>query len=268
MAIVPSPTYAMYRVCTEQRGATAVSVPRRGAADGWTLDVEAIRADARAAAVIWLCSPNNPTGLAEPDGLIEDLLASVGADAATDGRTAPIVVLDEAYAEFVGRSLSGLRLRYPNLVLVRTISKAYALAGLRVGFAIARPELIARLNPYRPPGSVSVISVTIATEALLDDTVLEANLQRVVRERARLTDALGGAGWSVGASVTNFVLVGFGTPGRAASIAEGLLARGLVPRTFGANHPLAAYLRLTVRDRRENDRLIDAAQALAKEMSA
>ncbi len=56
--------------------------------------------------------------------------------------------------------------------MVRTVSKAYALAGLRVGFALARPEVIARINPYRPPGSVSVISVTIATEALLDDTIL------------------------------------------------------------------------------------------------
>ena len=97
-------------------------------------------------------------------------------------------MLDEAYAEFVGTSLLGLRDGYPNLVVVRTISKAYALAGLRVGFAVARPEVIARLNPYRPPGSVSVVSVTVATEALLDDTILEANLARVAGERDRLTD--------------------------------------------------------------------------------
>jgi histidinol-phosphate aminotransferase len=149
--------------------------------------------------------------------------------------------------------------------VVRTISKAYALAGLRVGFAIARPEIIARINPYRPPGSVSVVSVTIATEALLDDTILESNLERVVRERTRLTDALRVAGWPVGPSVTNFVLVDFGSAERAASVAEALLRRGLVPRTFGAGHPLAAYLRLTVRDTAENDRLVAAAQAIEKE---
>lgn len=264
-AVVPTPSYAMYRVCTEQRGASVVAVPRRPAVEAWALDPDAVRSAARDASVVWLCSPNNPTALAEPPGRIETLLAAFAADAAADDRPAPIVVIDEAYAEFVGTSLLDLRHRYPRLIVVRTISKAYALAGLRVGFAIARPEIIARLNPYRPPGSVSVVSVTIATEALLDDTILEANLDRVVGERARLTAALRGAGWSVGPSVTNFILVDLGSPERAAAVAEALLRRGLVPRTFGGGHPLAAYLRLTVRDPDENDRLVAAAQAIAKE---
>ena len=82
---------------------------------------------------MWLCSPNNPTALAEPDGTIEELLGDLAANAAAAGRQPPIVVLDEAYAEFVGRSLIGLRDRHPNLIVVRTVSKAYALAGLRVG---------------------------------------------------------------------------------------------------------------------------------------
>jgi Histidinol-phosphate/aromatic aminotransferase and cobyric acid decarboxylase len=266
-AIIPSPTYSMYRVNTEQRGATVVSVPRRGPTEGWALDHSAIRAAVRDAPVVWLCSPNNPTALSEPDGAIAELLDALTSDAGTDGREAPVVVLDEAYAEFVGTSLVGLRDSYPNLIVVRTISKAYALAGLRVGFAIARPAVIARLNPYRPPGSVSVISVTIATEALLDDTILAGNLERVVRERTRLSEALRVTGWSVGPSVTNFVLVDFETPERAARVAEALLARGLVPRTFPARHPLASQLRLTVRDPHENDRLIAVAQAMAKETS-
>ena len=264
-AVLPTPSYAMYRVCTEQRGASVVTVPRRPSTESWALDPDAVRAAAHEAAVVWLCSPNNPTALAEPDGRIESLLSGLASDAVTDDRPAPIVVIDEAYAEFVGTSLVGLRHTYPRLVVVRTISKAYALAGLRVGFAIARPEVISRINPYRPPGSVSVVSVTIATEALLDDTILEANLARVVRERGRLTDALRSAGWSVGPSVTNFILVDFGTPDRAAATADGLLRRGLVPRTFGAEHPLARYLRLTVRDTDENDRLVAAAQAIEKE---
>ena len=262
-AVVPTPTYAMYRVLTEQRGASVVSVPRLGAEAGWAVDVAAVREAAGGAAVVWLCSPNNPTALAEPDGEIERLLAGLLADTAAAARPAPIVVLDEAYAEFVGRSLHGLREMYPNLIVVRTASKAYALAGLRVGFAIAQPELIARLNVYRPPGSVSTISVTLVTEALRDPAILDANLERVRRERTRLSDALRTAGWSVGPSVTNFVLVDLGSPTHAAVIADGLLARGLVPRTFGAGHPLAGQLRLTVRDPEENDRLIAAAQALA-----
>ena len=264
-AVVPAPTYAMYQVCTEQRGATVVAVPRRPANEAWALDGDAVRAVARDAGVVWLCSPNNPTALAEPDGRIEALLADLVTDAAADDRPAPIVVIDEAYAEFVGASLIEQRHAYPRLIVIRTISKAYALAGLRVGFAIARPEVIAQLNPYRPPGSVSVISVTIATEALLDDDILEGNLERVARERGRLTDALRGAGWWVGPSVTNFILVDFGSPERAGAVAEGLLRRGLVPRTFGAGHPLSSFLRLTVRDTDENDRLVAAAQAIEKE---
>ncbi len=161
-----------------------------------------------------------------------------------------------------GRSLIGLRNEYPNLIVVRTASKAYALAGLRVGFAIARPEMIARLNPFRPPGSVSTVSVALVTAALRDPDILDANLERVEFERARLTDALGPLGWRVGPSVTNFILVDFGSPGRAAAVAERLLSRGLVPRTFGAGHPLADHLRLTVRNPDENDRLIEAAQMI------
>lgn len=264
-AVVPAPTYAMYRVCTEQRGATVVSVPRLGPDDGWAIDVAAVRRAAEDAVLVWLCSPNNPTALAEPDGTIAELLGGLAADARQAGREAPAVVLDEAYAEFVGTSLVGLRDAYPNLIVVRTVSKAYALAGLRVGFALARPGVIARINPYRPPGSVSVISVTLATEALLDDGVLTENLARVAHERSRLTDCLRETGWVVGPSVTNFVLVDFGTPERAAAVAEALLTRGLVPRTFGAGHPLAGHLRLTVRDPHENDRLIAAAQALPTE---
>jgi histidinol-phosphate aminotransferase len=261
-AVVPSPTYAMYRVLTEQRGAQVVAVTRRGEDAGWALDLTATRAAAGDAAVVWLCSPNNPTALAEPDGAIRDLLDGIAADAAAAGRSAPIVVLDEAYAEFVGRSLIGLRDDHPNLIVVRTASKAYALAGLRVGFGVARPEVIARLNPYRPPGSVSTVSVTLVTEALRDPTILDANLARVASERTRLADALRATGWAVGPSVTNFLLVAFGSVERAASVAEGLLTRGLVPRTFGANHPLADHLRLTVRAPHENDRLVAAARAI------
>ena len=149
--------------------------------------------------------------------------------------------------------------------MVRTASKAYALAGLRVGFAVARPELIATLNPFRPPGSVSTVSVTVVTEALLDPAILDDNLARVAGERTRLRDALLALGWSVGPSVTNFLLVDFGSVERAATVAEALLSAGLVPRTFGAGHPLADHLRLTVRDPLENDRLIAVAATLSTE---
>ena len=255
-AVIPVPTYAMYRVLTEQRAAEAVPVPRLGPGEGYALDVAATRDAARDAALLWLCSPNNPTALPEPDGAIETFLDMLEVDAASDGRPVPIVVLDEAYAEFVGRSLADLRFAHPNLIVIRTASKAYALAGLRVGFAIARPELVARMNPIRPPASISTVSATVVTEALKDDALAATNVAGVIAERERLTTELTEAGWSVGPSVTNFVLVDLGSVDRAAAAAEALLQRGLVPRTFPDTHPLADHLRLTVRSADENDRLI------------
>ena len=255
----------MYRVITEQRAARVIGVPRLGASDGWALDVPAVREEAREAALVWLCSPNNPTALPEPPGSIEQLLDGLAADATSDGRRPPAVVLDEAYAEFVGRSLASLRAGYP-LVVVRTASKAYALAGLRVGFAIATPETIAEIAPYRPPGSVSTVSVTLVTEALLSADALPANLARVERERDRLASGLREAGWDVGPSVTNFLLLDLGSAERAAAVAEALLARGLVPRTFGAAHPLSGHLRVTVRDTAENDQLVAAAREIEAEV--
>jgi histidinol-phosphate aminotransferase len=264
-AVVPTPTYAMYRVITEQRGATMLAVPRLGRADGYGLDLSATRAAAAEADLVWLCSPNNPTGLPEPDGAVAELLAGIAADASAADRAPAIVLLDEAYAEFVSGSLLDLRFDHPNLVIARTASKAYGLAGLRVGFAVARPETIARIAPYRPPGSVSTVSVTVVTAALDEPEAMAANVARVEAERTRLTDALRDAGWDVGPTVTNFLLVDFGTPDRAAETATGMLRRGLVPRTFGEGHPLAHCLRLTIRDRAGDDRLIAAAREIEAE---
>lgn len=265
-AVIATPTYSMYRVVSEQRGGRVVSVPRRPAAAGHAIDVPATRAAARTAQVVWLCSPNNPTALAEPEGAIETLLDGLAADADAAGREPPAVILDEAYAEFAGQSLLPLRDRYRRLVVIRTASKAYALAGLRVGFAVARPETLARIAPYRPPGSVSVPSSAIVTEALGDPATLRENVERIARERARLGEAFAGLGWPAGPSVTNFLLVGLRTPHRSAAIAEALQRRGLVPRTFEAGHPLAEHLRFTVRSADENGRLVQAAREIATEV--
>ncbi len=262
-AVIPTPTYAMYQVLTEQRRARPILVPRAPAARGYALDQAATRAAARDAALVWLCDPNNPTGLAEPDGAIAALLANLLADAEALARPAPVVVLDEAYAEFAGRSHVALRAAYPRLVVVRTASKAYALAGMRVGFALARPELIAEIAPYRPPGSVAVPSVAVVAAALRDPDILAANVARVGRERARLGAAFAASGLPARPSVTNFLLVDLGSRPAARAMAHGLLARGLVPRTFGSDHPLAGHLRFTVRNEAEDDRLIAAFAELA-----
>ena len=264
-AVVPVPTYAMYRVVTEQRGGVVVPVPRLGPDEGFALDLPAMREAARDAALVWLCNPNNPTGAEEPEGAIAALLDAIEADAAADGRGPAAVVVDEAYAEFTGRSLIGIRSRYPNLVVVRTASKAYALAGLRVGFAIAAPASLARVALYRPPGSIGTISETVVTRALREPAAMLANVARVASERPRLLAAFETAGWRPYPSVACFVLVDLGSAARASFVAGQLLRRGIVPRTFSAGHPAERCLRLTVRAPQENERLIEAIAQIAPE---
>jgi histidinol-phosphate aminotransferase len=256
----------MYRVVTEQRGGVVVPVPRFGPDRGFGFDEAAIRAAVAGASMLWLCNPNNPTGQLEAPGAIERLLEGIAADAAGSGREPAAVIVDEAYAEFAGETVIPLRTRFPNLVVVRTASKAYALAGLRVGFAVAAPATLARVALYRPPGSIGTISETVVTRALLDAEEMRENVARVDRERVRLADALAATGWPPYPSVTNFLLVDLRMPDRAALVADRLLRLGLVPRTFGADHPLAHCLRFTVRAAGENDRLIAAARAIAQEV--
>jgi histidinol-phosphate aminotransferase len=212
---------------------------------------------------VWSCNPNNPTGLPEPDGAIERLLEDIALDARTDGRAAPAVVVDEAYSEFTGRSLVPLRARFPNLVCVRTASKAYALAGLRVGFAVAARPTLERIALFRPPGSIGTISATAVARAMTETADMEANVARVHAERPRLAAALAGIGWEPQPSVTNFLLLDLATAQRSEVAALELMRRGLVPRTFGHGHPLAHCLRVTVRDAAENDRLVEAAREIA-----
>jgi histidinol-phosphate aminotransferase len=261
-AVISTPTYAMYRVHAEQRGGRVIAVPRRPANEGWALDVPAVRDAARDASLVWICNPNNPTGLAEPEGAIETLLTGLAADAVADRRPVPAVVVDEAYSEFNGSSVIPLRRRFPNLVAVRTASKAYAMAGLRVGFAVAAPATLRRIALYRPPGSIGTISATVVAAALRDQSEMRANVDRVERERPRLAAGLAAAGWRPQPSVTNFILLDLVTAERSEAAALALMRRGLVPRTFGHGHPLAHCLRVTVRDPGEDDRLVAAAAAI------
>jgi histidinol-phosphate aminotransferase len=273
-AVVPVPTYPMYAILTEQRGARVIRVPRRPLEAGFALDVEAVRAGvlaaggaaagtAAGAGLVWLCNPNNPTARVEPPGLIASLLDGLLADAEAAGRRPPVVLLDEAYVEFGSESHLSLRAAYPRLVVTRTLSKAYGIAGLRVGFAIARPELIDEIAIYRPPGSVSVVSVEVGAALLPDPFVMRDRVAATLAERERFAAALADAGWTVHPSATNFLLVSFASPQAADAAAESLLSRGLIPRTFPAGHPLDHCLRLTVRNEEQDDRLIDVARDVA-----
>ena len=147
-------------------------------------------------------------------------------------------------------------------MVVRTLSKAHALAGARVGFAVARPETLAPITSFRAPASVGTVSAALATASLSRPELAAGNVARITEQRARLLRDLANLGWCPYPSQSNFILIRFGSPGAAAGAAEALLRSGLVPRTFGPGHPFADCLRLTVRSAQENDRLIEAARGI------
>lgn len=251
-AMVPIPTYAMYGVLTGQRAARIVSVPRLGRDQGYRLDVAAVLRGLPNVQAVWLCSPNNPTGHLEPIEPLEQVIR-----AASALPQPPLVVVDEAYFEFGGETVIGLRSRYTNLVVVRTMSKAFGLAGVRVGFGVADRSVIERLERVRPPGSVSTISAHVAAIALRDPAYALANVATLAAEREWLASGLATRGWQPAPSTTNFLLVSIGDHDAAERAADRLLRAGIVPRTFGPANPLRGHLRMTVRSRPENERLLE-----------
>ena len=248
-AVIPAPTYAMYRVLTEQRPAVPIAVPRLDADGGLRAgrpgDPEG-RARRRDRVALLSQQPDRTARTRRSRRTPRRPGLRRGCTAAGD---AALVVLDEAYAEFTGTSLLRLRRTYPRLVVVRTASKAYALAGMRVGFAIAARDVIARIEPFRPPGSVAIPSVALVAEALRRPDVLAANVARIARSSARVSKRRLPRPASRAPVGDQLPARPAGVPERARALATGLLRRGLVPRTFGADHPLAGHLRFTVRCR-------------------
>ncbi|HXQ95761.1 MAG TPA: histidinol-phosphate transaminase [Candidatus Acidoferrales bacterium] len=252
-AVVATPSYGMYPVITRQRHAALVEVPRGSALDGFPLDADRLAQAATGADLLWLCDPNNPTGTVEAPGVLRALLDRLAAGPGGG----PVVVVDEAYREFAGPSLVDEVGRFPRLVVVRTLSKAYGLAGVRVGYGVAQEPLLARLSAVRPPGSIATLSAAIGAAALREGAFARSNVAAIGLERERFRSALERVGWHVEPSVTNFLLLDAGGPGEAGAAAARLLRRGFVPRRFGAG-PLRGHLRITVRTADQDDRLVAA----------
>jgi len=206
-------------------------------------------------ALVYLANPNNPTG------------TWFGADAfATFMARVPenvLVVVDEAYAEFADApeyaSALALQSRYPNLVVTRTFSKAHALAGLRIGHAVAHPDCIAVLERVRESFNVNASGLAAAEAALGDEAHLRWSLARNAEQREMLAAALRDRGYFVHPSLTNFLLVEFG--GDAPRIEASLLECGVVLRPM-AGYGLSECLRITVGDASGNRRLLAALDAL------
>jgi histidinol dehydrogenase len=240
-AVVPQPTYSMFAVVTTILDGQPVGVPRR---PDFSLDVQAVVEAARSAGAVFLCNPNNPTGTLTP---LKDI-------AAIARQVSCAVLVDEAYYEFGQVSASALIARHPNVVVIRTFSKAFALASARVGYSIAHPAVAKHLNQVRPPTSVSRASVRLAEAALSDLAGMRRRVQSIERERARLAADLRKLRLAVAPSHANFLLVQVPQAGR---VAQALQREGLVLRTF-VDEPLAQHLRITVRTRADNARLVEA----------
>src|SRR5438874_1450377 len=152
---------------------------------GAAVDRQAFLDRAGRARLTWLSNPNNPTGELLPFDYVEALA----------GATAGILVLDEAYYEMSGVSRLPLIDRMPNVVVVRTLSKAFGLAGARVGYALAGPAISQALRRVRPPGSISVVSAALAVQSLSDLKGMRERVERIRRERTRLQQELAALGF-------------------------------------------------------------------------
>jgi histidinol-phosphate aminotransferase len=243
--VVPSPSFPVFERVAAICEATIARVPfsRELAYPVDLLEREASRPSTR---LVFLASPNNPTGsVLRPE------------DAARIARsTRALVVVDEAYAEFAARTHRPLLDRAKNVVVTRTFSKAFALAGLRLGWAMGRPEVIARLEAATLPFSIDRFAQIAAEEMLDRPGDVRAAAQEVRRERERVRRALAALdGVRPYPSEANFLLVRF-PDGRR--MWNALLARGILVRDVSAHPALANCLRITIGRPRENEALLAA----------
>ncbi len=243
--VVSAPTYPMYAIVTAQLGGSVRRVPLK---ERCAPDVDGLLAAAEGAKIVWLCNPNSPTGNAADPVDVERLVVEAPC----------LVVIDEAYAEFAGWSAVPLVAAQPNLVVVKTMSKAFSMAGMRLAYAVAQPPVIELLNRVRPPNSVCRVTARLGAAALRDLDGMRTNVAAVLAQREPLADGLREAGARVYPSDTNFLLTRWTSAAQAQSLYDWLEARGMVVRNY-ADHPLLpGHLRFTVRTARQNARLLAA----------
>ncbi|MFD7101623.1 histidinol-phosphate transaminase [Streptomyces celluloflavus] len=244
-------SFEAYPIITQVSGATSVQVPL-------TSD-EVHDLDAMLAAItdrtrlIFVCNPNNPTGTVVRRAELESFLDRVPSDV--------LVVLDEAYREFnrdaeVPDGIDLYRDR-PNVCVLRTFSKAYGLAGLRIGFAVAHEPVAAALRKTAVPFGVSQLAQEAAVASLRSEAALMERVDALVVERARVLDALAGQGWTLPESHANFVWLRLGD--RAADFAAACERAGVVVRPFAGEG-----VRVTIGESAAMDLFLEAAEEFRK----
>ncbi|NUT16989.1 MAG: histidinol-phosphate transaminase [Cupriavidus sp.] len=244
-------SFAVYALATQEIGARAIEVRARDYGHDLDAMAAAIAPDTR---LVFIANPNNPTGTFLPAAQIEAFLQQVPRHV--------VVVLDEAYNEYLDAdqqydAIAWVR-RYPNLMVSRTFSKAYGLAGLRIGYAVAQPELTDLLNRIRQPFNVNSVAQAAAIAALADTDFLRRSAELNRDGKRQLTEAFDRLGLEYVPSSGNFVLVRVGDDDDAgARVNLALLKQGVIVRPVG-NYNLPRWLRVTIGLPEENAAFIAA----------
>jgi histidinol-phosphate aminotransferase len=248
VVLAPDPTFVMYRMYALVNRMRYVGVPLEA---DFTLDCARLLAavEEHRPALTFIAYPNNPTGNLYPEAdVLRILQAAPG-----------VVVLDEAYHAFAKKSFMGRLAEYPNLVVMRTLSKI-GMAGLRLGYAAASPAWIGEFDKVRPPYNVNVLTQLVAEKLLAHTDVLELQAAEICAGRARLRSALEALpGVTVFASDANFLLVRVPDSGK---VLAGMKQRGVLVKNLNGSHPLLAQcLRITAGSAEENALCLDALRA-------
>ena len=242
-AVSIAPSYGMYEVAAAMND---VEFRKVQLCPDFSMDTEAMLSAADAATrLMFICSPNNPTGNSFPVEQIEDILE----------RFEGVVVLDEAYIDFSIRpSLAPLVRKHPNLIVLQTLSKAWGMAGLRIGLAVADPSVISLMSKVKYPYNINVVAQKMAL-AKLDEAAKDRAVEEIAGQRFRLEKELAGCPEVKGiySSDANFLLVRFDNPDE---VYERLLAGGVIVRNRSKVPGCDGCLRITVGAPAENDRLL------------
>jgi len=255
VVMAPEPSFAMFSIYSMFYRLRFAGQPLRA---DFTLDCEAFLAAMakEKPALVWLAYPNNPTGNAFPAGELERIL-----------RAAPgLVVIDEAYQPFAGSTFMPRLAEFPNLVVMRTVSKI-GMAGLRLGYVCGRPAWIENFNKTRSPFNINVLTEAVAIKLLQNKKVLDAQAAQVLAERERVRPELARLpGLTVYPSAANFLLVRVaGGKGAGTRVFERVKAQGVLVKDFSGGHPLLDNcLRLTIGTPEENRILVAALREALK----
>jgi histidinol-phosphate aminotransferase len=225
-----APSFVMQKFYAVVNLGRPVEVPLR--APGFELDVEGMLGVG--AKLTMVASPNNPTANRFEPADLEAIAA----------RSRGIVVIDEAYAEFCDQNWLARAPAAERLIVVRTFSKAYGLAGMRIGYAVANPKIVSRLHAVKPPFSVNLLGERMAVEALRDTTYLRESVRLVREQRELVAGRLKEMGLAPCRSDANFLLIDLGRP--SAPIRHELRKRGILVRDMGDFPGLENHLRVTV----------------------